>query len=426
MKSSKPRTVGAWVVSHTAKLKTVHVPGQFDTLSWAGQFGILLSVLSASEVQTLPVAKLQALAKANGINQHSDLPGLLQTMIARHLIAPGDNEDVHILGLTHGSVLEKTAQFFEELGPDPEERAAIAVAEAVSEAPIRTAALSELVSDEFKLTNAQTSDFLTRAEQIGFVDAEDLDRTNRDKLYFNGNIFRVNDAQKTMRVLQSLTGPEQSKVREFDEIVATRGFATVDEGRAVLSEKLFEKLQAIALFDVNRVANDHEEVLYVTRPAAFAKYGNPWEEDTLDYAKALVSSLAYGMTRRERGAARIEVLERLLRKLIDGAWLSANSAAGVDYRYLELKNVVQTKPHPEWSGYHELRLLKREVGIVALEVLTQGRGSSEGVLEKLPESPVTSYLGPEANRVKVRKKTSVEVSDRKLADMLTSIRTGKV
>ena len=429
----KPRTVGAWVVSHAIKLNKVNTQGDFDNISSAGKFGILLSVLSASDEQQLSKAKLKALAKANGISPQMELPGLLARMHERHLITPTDegeslqeSESFQLLGITHGSVLEKVADLFDELGPEPEELAAITIAEDVSAAPIRTTDLSAMVSDTFKMTKGRTRDFLGQAELIGFVDAEDLDTTQTDKLYFNGNIFRIDDAQKTMKVLQSLKEVEQTKVREFDDLLSARGFATVDEARAILGEKLFEKLQAIAMFDVSRVANAQEEVHYVTRPASFAKYGNPWEEDTLDYAKALVASLAYGMTRRQQGMAKIELLARLLQKLIRGDWLGANKAAGEDYRYLELKNIVETKPYLDWNGYFTMRLLKKEVGVVALEVLTQGKGSAEGVLEKLPEAPVTSYFGPEENRVNVRKKRPIGQTDRKLADLLQSIRTGRI
>ena len=230
---------------------------------------------------------------------------------------------------------------------------------------------------------------------------------------------------RAYRILQSLTQAEQTKVSEFEQILATRGYSTANEAKKLLGQQLFEKLQAIALFDVNRVANDREEVLYVTRPASFSKYGNPWEEDTLDYAKALVSSLAYGMTRSASSRGRIVRLRELVAKLIRGDWLNENTAAGHDYKYLEIKRVVETKPG-RTPGLFNLRLLKKEVGVIALEVLTKGASSSESLLEHLPSSPVFAYSGPEENRVKVRKKSTVPRTDQKLVDMLQSIRTGRV
>jgi hypothetical protein len=426
MNVSKPRTIGAWVLSHAMKLQKVDAHGQFLNIDTAGKYGLLLSILAGSKQAQISSSILESIAKANGINPRLVLPQLLSMMQERHLVLPSDDGSAYeILGLTHGSVLEKTAALFDELTPDPEERAAIAVSEAVSTAPLRTAELSELISDTFHLTHERTGDFLSAVEQIGFVDAEDLDANKQDKLFFNGNIFRIHDPLKTMKVLQSLSSAEQSAIREFDQFIAASGFSTLDEARTRVGERLFAKLQSIAMFDVNRVANDNDEVLYVTRPAAFAKYGTPWEEDTLDYAKALVASLAYGMTRRQKGVAKIMVLDRLLQKLITGDWVGSTTAAGEDYRYLEFKRVVETKPG-RWPGYYDLRLLKPEVGVIALQVLTQGAASSESVLEKMPSSPVTIYSGPEANRTSVRKRKLVEPSDRKIADMLQSIRTGRI
>jgi hypothetical protein len=345
-------------------------------------------------------------------------------MEERHLIARSRGGDVTVLGLTHGTILEKTSEIFDDLKPEPEEEAVIGIAERASKVPLLQTEMKELIADNYRLTNPRAKEILSQAEEIGFVDAEEIEPSG-DKLYFNGNIFRIKDAKKTFNVLQSLTPDEQRKVNEFEEIVAKRGYATVDEAKMILGAKLFEKLQAIALFDVNRVANQREEVLYITRPASFAKYGNPWEEDTLDYAKALVSSLAYGMTRSSAGRGKIIRLRELLGKLIKGQWLNENTAAGQDYRYLEIKRVVETKPGVR-SNCYNLRLLKKEVGIVALEVLTKGISSSESLLERLPGSPVTSYSGPEENRTKIRKKRIVSVPDRKLIDMLQSIRTGRV
>ena len=36
------------------------------------------------------------------------------------------------------------------------------------------------------------------------------------------------------------------------------------------------------MYDINVVNNDQENVAFVTRPAAFSKYGNPLVEDALD------------------------------------------------------------------------------------------------------------------------------------------------
>ena len=49
--------------------------------------------------------------------------------------------------------------------------------------------LLNVLSDEISVCPvAETGEFVQQCEEIGFVDAESLDRTR--KLYFNGNIFR--------------------------------------------------------------------------------------------------------------------------------------------------------------------------------------------------------------------------------------------
>ncbi len=417
------RTKGAWVIAHSLKLEQVDAQGQFSNIETAGKFGRVLSLLSATKEQTIKRATLHTLAKANNINPTLELQPLLKQMEELHLINLATSGDVAVLGITHGTVLERAADVFDSLTPEREEEAAIEVAEQVSRAPLRSGELATFLSDSFKLQSKRTSEFLEHAETIGFIDAQDLDVKAKEKLYFNGNVFRVKNAEKTLKVLSSLTPDEQRKTREFEQTLAQRGYSTVDEARKVLGEKLFEKLQAIALFDVSSVANAKEQVLYITRPASFAKYGNPWEEDTLDYAKALVSSLAYGMTRSNAGRGQILMIRRLLQKLIRGEWLNENSAAGQDYKFLELQHVVETK-RGEYA--YNMRLLKQEVGIVALEVLTQGESSSESLLERLPGAPVTSYSGPEVNRVQLRQKKLVPKTDSKVTDMLEALRTGRI
>jgi hypothetical protein len=424
MSKTTDRTTGAWVIAHSLKLAQVNTQGQFLNIETAGKFGRVLSLLSASEQQVIKQATLKTLAKANNINPNLELETLLKQMEDRHLIDRSASGDVAVLGITHSSVLERAAEHFNSLSPDAEEKAVIDIAEKASQSPLPSSELAAYISDAFKMKKAQTKEFLEQAEEIGFVDAQELDAATKEKLYFNGNIFRTKNTEKLFKVLRSLKPDEQRLVQEFEQKLAQRGYSTVEEARNVLGDGLFAKLQTIALFDVNKVANDREEMLYITRPASFAKYGNPWEEDTLDYAKALVSSLAYGMTRSSAGRGQITWVRRLVEKLIRGEWLNDNTAAGEDYKYLEFKRVVETKPGERW-GYN-LRLLKREVGVVALEVLTQGAASSESLIERLPGAPVSSYSGPEANRVQLRRKKVVAQSDRKVREMLESLRTGRI
>jgi hypothetical protein len=134
---------------------------------------------------------------------------------------------------------------------------------------------------------------------------------------------------------------------------------SLTEVTKVLGAKLLEKLNAISIYDMSVVNNDQENIAFVTRPAAFSKYGNPLVEDALDLAKAFVSSLTYGMTRSPHARGRITMIEKLIKALIAGRWVGPVEAIGQDYRALELKGVVEVRQNPP-RGY-DMKLLKRRL-----------------------------------------------------------------
>src|SRR5579862_5477629 len=175
-KTMSNRTKGAWVIAHSLKLQQVDAHGQFANIEAAGKFGRLLSVMSADEdkQQIFSKEKMTIIAKANNINPTLDLETLLRQMEQRHIISRAANGSIALLGITHGSVLERTAETFDSLSPETEEVAVIDIAERVSESPIRTDQMLEHVSDTFKLKKERAKDTVSTAEAAGFVDAEDL------------------------------------------------------------------------------------------------------------------------------------------------------------------------------------------------------------------------------------------------------------
>ena len=124
---------------------------------------------------------------------------------------------------------------------------------------------------------------------------------------------------------------------------------------------------------------------------------------------------------RQAAVAKVRALPRLGR--LDTAFPAADGgpvdAIGKDYRALELKNVVQVMPNPQ-GGYF-MKLLKKDIGIVALEVIKAGDASE--TLLSLPGAIVTGYVGPEANREKGRKKQTV-ANKNAAKDIVMALRTG--
>src|SRR5260221_3792095 len=265
------KTKGAWLVHHTQKLEQVTGVHEFDNIYAAGKAAILLSALSASDQTSLDWKRVELLAKASNINTLFELPKLLELLEARSLIQRSKT-GVEVLGVTTSSVVQHASGVYDELNPSDFENAALAFSELASEAPLRQKESKIYLGDRLKLTSSQSAGLLEQAENVGFVDFEDL---GGDKVYFNGNLFRREHIAKTQAVLKSLTDEDRRKVVEVDGLLKKHGCVTVTEVTKVLGVGLLEKLNAISMYDVNVVNNDQENVAFVTRPAAFSKFGNP-------------------------------------------------------------------------------------------------------------------------------------------------------
>ena len=79
---------------------------------------------------------------------------------------------------------------------------------------------------------------------------------------------------------------------------------------------------------------------------------------------------------------------------------------------------------PPYPDRFYMRLRKREVGQLALHVLTRGNADAQSLLE-LPSARMSGYVGPEESRTSVRKKQST-LSKRTTRDVLEAVRGGRV
>lgn len=411
------KTNGAWLIHHSNKLQSINGAVEFQGVEFAGKCGSLLSALAADEKSTLDNRRVHAIAKAAKLNVHTDLPAILKKLEERHLVDVCDT-GVAVLGLATETVLSHTSDIFQSTAPNEEEQAALYLAEEVSRAPSTEKDLIEKISDTIKLKAAESKALLNKSVELGFVDAQGLDQ--QTKIYFNGNLFRVENAKKCEAILRSLSQTDRDNMASLEGMLLKKGCMEEIEAKQILGEALFDKLHSIGIFDVNSVSNDKETTYYVTRPGAFGKYGNTISEDAFDLAKALVASLSYGMTKSPHGRGKIRLLNFLIDKLIRGEWLNPNTAAGQDYKILEAKRVVEVK-HAHGSMF-EMRLLKREVGMHAKKILNFG-DTSEDSLPSIPGASVTIYNGPEHCRVLKRKKLN-EPDKFTTAALLNDIRTG--
>jgi hypothetical protein len=411
------QTKGAWVVHHGRKVAAdIRGAAEYSAIDIACKAASLLARLSETKAITLNNDQVIAAAKIGGLNPKTELEPCLQQLQGRKLIDRASS-GVSVLGVTGQTALMHAADLFEDNDPQSLERAAIDLAETASAAPVSQSRAQEFIADVHKLKTADAAEFVQHASEIGFVDAEGA---GTDRLLFNGNLFRRETAQKTRKVLDSLTGPEQQKVREFEQLLRARGFAPASVAEAMLGDNLFAKLKAAALYDLNIVSNEAGDHVFVTSPGAFHKYTNPLVDDAFDHAKALVAALSYGMSLSEKERGRIWGVGLLLNKLLRGDEVGPAPAIGYDYRALEFERVVQIKD--VGRGYFTMRLLKMEVGQIALQVL-QGGSAAAAALENLPSAGMKTYTGPEAARAQFRKRQS-QPSKAQTRTLLSAVRAG--
>lgn len=413
-------TKGAWIIHHGRKLVLdSNGCAEFPALDEAAKAATLLTKLGQSDNDKISKNEVRAIAVASGLNPRHELSGLLQVLEKKRLIGQ-EGEDITIYGVNTRASLGHAADIFHDAEPSSYELASLTLAEMTSVEPVRRADISEELGDEHELTKLQVVDFLNRAEDIGFIDREG---DGEDKLLFNGNLFRRDSILKTQKVLSSLTDIERLLFQEVGEELSKTGCLTLPYVEKKLSKPLFEKLVAAGLFDLNQVTNEQGSHVYITSPSAFHKFVDPMIDDCFDMAKSLVAALSYGMNDRAASQGRINALPALLGKLISGAEIGPATAIGQDYRVLEISRVVKLRAHPNYSNRFYMKLLKKEVGELALQVLTQGNAYAQSLTE-LPSAPMSGYIGPEASRTSLRKRQST-LSKRTTRDILEAVRGGR-
>lgn len=413
------RTEGAWLISHTKKLLEIRDASEFEDIELAGKCGVFLSNLAASDEQSdLNSDKVMAIARVSNIKK-TEIETVKSVLQDAKLIETSKNGSLSVLGVTTSAVLSHTADIFDNSNPSNYQKAAIDLSDNVSDLPKGQKILNEYISDTYHLTSQEANDLFVQAEDIGFIDFETLD--DKSKFYFNGNLFKRDSVNKTNAVLSSLQPDDHRKLLELDQHLTSKGCVTFDKAKSILGAILLSKLQSIGMYDFNEVSNSIETKIFVTKPSAFSKYGNPFEEDALDLAKAFVSSLFYGINFSSAGRGKITMLKALLRKLVSGYEVGPATAIGEDYRLLELKRVIQLRKKPNTNQYY-MKLLKKDIGALAMQVLEFGDTTEQTIIgSDFYSGSITNYIGPEQKRYVNRKRQNTQ-SKQSVAELLRTFR----
>lgn len=420
-KGLNKETIGSWIVHHSRKiLGDVNAPSEYSVLDEIGKATELLMRMGETGEVTLNKVELDAIAKSLKLNPRSELPHCISLLKKHDLIdSTKDMQNVHILGVTTRSVLSHAANMFEKEGPEKHEQAVILLSETASQSPVALNDAREYIGDELRIKNSDVNDIITQSVEIGFVDKEG-DSTS-DCLLFNGNIFRKDCIQKTERVLSSLSANEATALIRVREILTKQGCVSAIICEKELGKDLFEKLKSAGLLDISIVSNETGDNAFVTLPDAFHKFVNPIVDDTFDMAKALVSALTYGKESRDHSKGRIIKCDWILGKLVRGEEIGPATAIGYDYRVLEQSRVVKIT-HTDGKMF-KMKLLKKEIGELALDVLSQGDANTES-LKMIPSAPMVNYTGPEVSRERTRK-TQSQPSKKQTHQIMMALRSNK-
>jgi hypothetical protein len=287
---------GAWIVNHANKLQEVTNAGNdFPNILLSGKCGILLTAIITDEQHTIDNKKLESYAKANDIVIAFELPIILQELESRRLISKGQS-GIDILGLTPSTVLTHVADIYTSKQPDSSENAAIDLSERVTDYPEKASIVSEYISDTYHLKKDDSIDLINKSCQIGFIDSEKI---AKDTLLFNGNLFRKEDSQKMAGIIESLSESEREVFQKINDELNINGILTEDYVQQQLGIDLMSKLVGIGFYDLNRILNEQGCFGYITKPSSFSRFSKTFADDAFNLAKALVSSLTYGMKQRQ-------------------------------------------------------------------------------------------------------------------------------
>ncbi|WP_155982285.1 hypothetical protein [Xanthobacter sp. 126] len=387
--------VGGWLLHHDQKLlnsKTV----AFDNIAIAGRSARLLSAIAREDEWTVTHERVVELGRQLGIRKH-ELPGLLDVLGSEGLVHSEDN-GVSVLGVTQARLLEHAANIFDAHDPAGIEYAAIELAELGSTSPVRKADCAEEIADTYNLSRVEIQDLFSQSEHIGFVDYEGR---GEDRLYFNGSLFKREHAEKARKILESLTAVEQNNLMEADERLRLSGCLPAASVRKIIGDVLWSKLHQIGYFEVSIVSNEFGSTEFVTKPEALTKFVPSGLADMLDDAKALSSSLTFGILASPPERGRIRSPQVLMDAFIGRGYVEGwANAITRDYIPLERKGVVHVSSS---SSGHRLTLLKPEVGKMARELVLKGNAANIAA-ELVIGNRAADFVGPEAVRTEERRK----------------------
>lgn len=410
---------GAWIINLGKKLNNFQNTIFFDKLLDASKIGLLLQVITANDIEnTLTFEELKIKAKSIGINSIRELKAILEELKNLNLIDYNQNlEEIVVLGLTNNGILKNTTLYFNEYVKNIENNYSseviIEVSEKVTNMPNKIEEVSEEFSDIFKLSKTDIEKYLKSAIQY-----ELLNLDQKGNYLYNSNIFRVDEIKKIEKILNNLSPQEKKQFIELSNELKEKKCLDFDICKKQYDEKLLSKLIKASIIDINIVDSPYGKAIYVTLPSSFRKFtNNALIDDVMDFAKAFLSSIYYGMHKSERSRGKLDTYYFVLNKLINGEEIGCADAICEDYRYLEIKGVIKVSRCKSYGC--KMKLLKKEVGEIVFKLLEEGivfdniKNMEKGEFN----TKILDYVAPDEAKKQVMKNEIV------ITDILEIVRT---
>lgn len=418
------KTKGAWLLAQSKSLDAFHTQttARLENIHYAGKIGRLYNLLRREESSeaTLDATRVDTICKLNDIDGPTRREGL-RLLEEDGRIDLSSDGSVRVLGATTTGVLELAASVFDSYRPSADEKAVLEISEKVADKPLLRSEATEFVSDTYHIGSRDAESLIDLCKATAIIDQESYSGLT---VLFNSNTFRGGEyAVKVKRVLDGMTATDRSRFTEVREKMRAAGTLYDVDVKKILGPELYQKVMSVGMFDRLEVHNPREAVGYITSPEDFQKYGKPYEDDPVDDAKALLASLTYGQTRSVTTRGKIEMPIKLLNALIDG--LEVGGPWGVpaiaeDYKDLEKRQVVDVR---RVNGNRaRMKLLKPDVGRLALSIVRGGGGSEETVL--LTTAAATDFKGPHENRTRIRAKKSGPADNKFVVEAIDKLRSG--
>jgi hypothetical protein len=418
------KTKGAWLLAQSKSLDAFHTQttARLENIHYAGKIGRLYNLLRREEDSeaTLDASRVETICKLNDIDGPTRREGL-RLLQDNGRIDIGSDGSVCVLGATTTGVLELAATVFDSHNPSSAEKAVLEISEKVADQPLLRTEATEFVSDTYRIGSRDADSLIDLCKATAIIDQESYSGLT---VLFNSNTFRDGEyAVKVKRVLDGMKPEERSKFSEVREKMRAAGTLYEADVIAILGAELYRKVVSVGMFDRLEIHNPREAVGHITSPDDFHKYGRPYEDDPVDDAKALLASLTYGQTRSESTRGRVDLPVQLLTALLNGREVGGQygvTAIAEDYKELEKRQVVDVRMVN--GNRARMKLLKPDVGRLALSIVSGGAGSEEAVL--LTKAAATNFKGPHETRTEVRAKKSNPMENKFVFEALDALRSG--